>query len=168
MSYSLAQIQSLLRQAGWPENQIVRAAAIVKYESGGNPNAINNGSAGTNEHSVGLLQINTLAHHGYTIAQLEDPITNLQIALSIWRGRPNYADWYNSNRKYNNDYQGIASQSLAVYQGGGGGNVSSNLLTYDPIVINDNSQMDQSGTSDVFIIAAVGIGALLLFNFWSD
>ena len=122
MSLSLAQIQSLLRQVGWPEDQIAKAAAIAIYESGGKPGALNDGSrTGTNEYSVGLFQINTLAHQGYSLSQLQDPATNATIALQLWRARPSYGDWYNSNLKFQRDYQGVASQSNSIYGGGAAG-----------------------------------------------
>ena len=118
--YNLTQLQALLRQVGFPENQIAKMSAIGIYESGGCTDIINPGIAGYNpEYSVGLFQINTLAHKEYSVAQLQNPIINAQMALKLWKARTNYGDWYLSNQKYNNDYQGIASQARSVYNGNG-------------------------------------------------
>jgi hypothetical protein len=118
MTLSLAEIQNLNRQVGWPESEIIKSSAIAKYESGGKADALNDGSrTGTTEYSVGLYQINTLVHHGYSIQQLQDPFTNSSIALQLWRSSPSYADWYNSNLKYLRDYDGIATQARNVYNG---------------------------------------------------
>lgn len=87
--YSIGQLQTILRQAGWPEDLIVTMAAIGMAESSGNSDAINPGygpgGRRTREYSVGLWQINTLVHKNYTVAQLKDPITNAREALRIYR-----------------------------------------------------------------------------------
>lgn len=160
MSYNLAQLQNLSRQAGWPENQIAKVAAIEMYESSGDPNIVNNGSSThTNEYSVGLLQINTLSHRDAgTIAQLQDPIYNLQYALRLWQGRPNWQDWYTSNNKYNQDYRGIASQSRAIYVQGG------NSTDGNPLPGNDDTTTTTTGNYDALIIISVGVGALLFIG----
>lgn len=87
--YSIGQLQTILRQAGWPEELIVIMAAVGMAESSGNSEAINpgHGAGGrrTREYSVGLWQINTLVHRNYTVGQLKDPITNAREALRIYR-----------------------------------------------------------------------------------
>lgn len=158
---NLSELQNLNRQVGWPEDQIVKSSAIGIYESGGNPNAVNDGSrTGTNEYSVGLYQINTLAHHGYTIEQLKDPFLNSSIALQLWRARPNYADWYNSNLKYQRDYQGVATRAYQVYSQGsitnqGNAGSQGNLGNY----YLDNQEEDDTG---LYIL--LGLAALFIFS----
>lgn len=165
---SLSQLQALFRAAGWPESQIAKGAAIAMYESNGNPKALNDGSStNTNEYSVGLMQINTLAHRGYSIAQLQDPLTNLRIALGIWQGRPSWADWYNSNRKFNSNYLGIAAKSLALYsQGGGVVSTVSVTPVSNAIDAGTHDILTDTGSNDktIFIIAAVGLLALALIG----
>ncbi len=162
MSLNLGQLQANARQAGWPESEIAKSAAIAMYESGGNPKVLNDGSrTHTTEHSVGLYQINTLAHHGYSIAQLQDPLTNAQIALQIWRGRPNYRDWVTSNGKYNNDYKGIASQSRAIYAAGGGQLVDTGNV--QQIVDSGVAGSVSDSANVVFYIVAAG-GLMLLLS----
>lgn len=157
MRLSLAQLQSNARQAGFPESQIVKAAAIAKYESNGDPLIINSGIKGYNpEYSIGLYQINTLAHHGYTIEQLQNPLTNAQIALGLLQNRPNWGDWYLSNGKYNRDYLGIASQSRAIYDSG-----DNALSTVDTISV-DATGEDESDNTALYIL--LGLGALILLS----
>lgn len=154
---NLAQIQSLLRQVGWPEDQIIKASAIAMYESNGNPAIVNDGSnTGTTEYSVGLFQINTLAHHGYTISQLKDPATNATIALQLWHNRPSYADWYLSNQKYNNDYQGIATQAARVYNNSTSGVDNTQILNTNSDVV--------SGDDNTGLYVLLGFVALLLLT----
>src|SRR5690242_3009887 len=97
MSFDLAQLQSLSRQAGWPESLIEKASAIWMYESGGNPNICRQNSV---ENSCGLAQINIKAHPEYANANLTDPITNLRIGYIIYL-KQGWGAWYNSNLKYN-------------------------------------------------------------------
>src|SRR4051794_28288896 len=111
---SLQQIQTLLRSTGWPENLIAKMAAIVIYESSGNPAAHNP----RGEDSWGLLQINWPYHREYDRARLVEPVYNLTAALAVYR-REGINAWYNSNRKYNSDYQSVATRSREIYNGGG-------------------------------------------------
>lgn len=124
MSYTLQQLQILLRQAGWPDvtiNTVDGPAPLIPLmasfalaESSGNPGAHN--PAG--EDSWGLLQINRKAHPQYSVAQLTDPLTNLQLALEIynregtraWGVGPDWDGSYLSRGRYND--------SLAIYQQG--------------------------------------------------
>lgn len=83
--YDVGQLQSLLRQVGFPEDKIVLMAAIGMSESSGRSDAINDGS-GTHsiEYSVGLWQINTRVHKVYSVQQLTDPLINAKEALRIF------------------------------------------------------------------------------------
>ena len=78
-----SQLQQVLRQAGWPEDLIPLMAAIGMAESSGRTDALNNRPG--REYSVGLWQINLLAHREYTQPQMEDPIQNARAALAIYR-----------------------------------------------------------------------------------
>lgn len=85
MAYSVAELQNILRNAGWPEELIVTMAAIGMAESSGNPYAANK----SGEYSIGLWQINMRAHgtrYG-TESQLYDPATNAAAALAIYQAQ---------------------------------------------------------------------------------
>jgi hypothetical protein len=58
-------------------------SAIGMAESSGRTNALNNRPG--REYSVGLWQINLLAHREYTRPQMEDPLQNARAALAIYR-----------------------------------------------------------------------------------
>lgn len=158
MRYGLAQLQSLSRQAGWPESLIAKAAAIWMYESGGNPNAHNpNG-----EDSWGLPQINLPFHPTMTAAKAREPLTALRYAYKLYKARPDWGDWYNSNKKYNSNYKGIAAQSRAIYAAGGNNvetTASVNTITEKdvPAVLNPNTQTANNSGNTVMIAAAIGI-----------
>lgn len=84
------QIASLLKEAGWPADEIPRAIAIVIGESGGRPGAIGDQHLenGTWGPSVGLFQIRSLRSEkgkGTTRDQIANmnPLTNARHALTI-------------------------------------------------------------------------------------
>jgi lysozyme-like protein len=79
--YSIADMQSFLRAAGWPEDLIVLMAAVGQAESSGWSGAVNDNRP--HEYSVGLWQINLLVH-SYNEAQMSDPIANAQAALAVY------------------------------------------------------------------------------------
>ncbi len=89
MALTNAQIRQVLREAGWPESLIPLMAAIGLGESGGDPTAHRIRAAGQGqrlpENSVGLFQINLLAHPGYSVANLVNPVNNARAALQIYR-----------------------------------------------------------------------------------
>ena len=90
MAYGSEQLKEILRRAGWPDSLLDIMAAIGLAESSGNPRAINPGfGAGgrrTREYSLGLWQINTLAHPQYDKNRLiSDPVYNAKAALEIFR-----------------------------------------------------------------------------------
>jgi hypothetical protein len=78
-----SQLQQILRQAGWPADVIPLMSAIGMAESSGRTTAVNNRPG--REYSVGLWQINLLAHREYTAAQMQDPLQNARAALAIYR-----------------------------------------------------------------------------------
>lgn len=152
--YDLAQIQSLLRQAGWPESLVPKYAAIVMYESGGNTAAHNTDG----ENSYGLLQIYVRYHPTFDVSRYQDPIYNLSYAYDIYRHEGDHA-WITSVGKYNRDYKGYASQSAAIYNGGSGN--SAVLASLTPAT--DQSQAGMLGQGG-FIVLLVGLGALLFLR----
>ena len=90
---SQGDIEGLLRQAGWPENLISTMGAVAMAESGGNAGVVND-NRGTGDLSYGLLQINMIDELGpdrmrrYGVKSyddLKDPLTNLRVALQIYR-----------------------------------------------------------------------------------
>ncbi len=122
VSYSLSQLQDLLRAAGWPDivvntkdgpaQLIPLMAAIGLAESGGSPTNDNlhepNGS-----QSYGLWQINSV--HGYSREQLHDPLFNAQIALNVYTAEGLRAWGSFTDGRYIT--AGQYNQSLALYQG---------------------------------------------------
>ena len=80
-------------KAGFRGAGLATIVAIAMAESGGNSGAICNNCAGVQEHSVGLVQVNTDAHPNYTTSQLLDPLGNLKAAYAISNGGTNFAPW---------------------------------------------------------------------------
>lgn len=77
---SLAQLQELADQAGFPDPAL--AAAVAMGESHGNPVALNDNPP--REHSIGLWQINTLAHRQFDPGSLTDPTYNATAAFQVY------------------------------------------------------------------------------------
>lgn len=89
-SYSNGQLQSLWILAGGNPAKAPAAACIATKESSGNPTVTSaNPDGGTN---VGLWQLDTPGGKGagYTIAQLQNPLTNARVAV---KGSSNGTDW---------------------------------------------------------------------------
>jgi hypothetical protein len=84
MALSEAQLAQLWIKAGGNPNYAVVMAKIAKRESGGNPTATNLKHP---DHSIGLWQINQLAHKGtYGSDQaLMSPLQNAKAAVAIFR-----------------------------------------------------------------------------------
>jgi hypothetical protein len=158
-NYSLAQLQSLSRQAGWPESLIAKAAAIWMYESAGNPRAHNP----RGENSWGLAQINLPYHPTMSVAKATEPITALRYAYKLYKARPDWGDWYNSNKAYNNNLRGIAAKSRAVYAAGGNEIVNTGNTT--PVItekdvtaaLNPNLKAADNSASNIMIASAIGL-----------
>lgn len=157
MNYSIAQLQQLLRQAGWPEELIVTAAAVFYYESAhGDPRA---GKVDSVERSYGLAQIN-LGLPGTRLAaeravwgppeRLYDPIYNLQVALQIYE-QQGWRAWYNTY--YGGRYRQFMPESQRAYASGS---------SVSPIVVDDGIYM-----ADFFADAppptdgGIGIGGVI-------
>jgi hypothetical protein len=58
------------------------ARAIALAESHENPNALNKNTNGS--YDVGIFQLNTTHFNRWTLAQMSDPKTNIQIAYQIY------------------------------------------------------------------------------------
>jgi len=173
---NLAQLQGLLLQGGWPNVTvssrsgqvplIALMASIALAESSGNPYAHNP----RGEDSVGLLQINRNAHPGYTVAQLQDPLFNVQVALQIYQIEGLRAWGAYTDGRYLGD--GQFSQSLALYGGesahagsdDGYENFFGIPVDYDGS--GDNSQFfnlnDYVNPANPFDVAEKGTGTLLI------
>jgi hypothetical protein len=160
-NYTLAQLQSLSRQAGWPESLIAKAAAIWMYESAGNPRAHNP----RGENSWGLAQINLPYHPTMNVAKATEPITALRYAYKLYKARPDWGDWYNSNKAYNNNLRGIAAKSRAVYAAGGNENAVTNTASNAPVitekdvtaVFNTNLKPAENSANNIMIASAIGV-----------
>ena len=100
-----AQLEELWLTAGGSEATADTAAAVAQAESGGNTAKINNTAhpdlAGYHppapgnlpEYSVGLWQINELAHPQYTTTQLLTPVGNVNAAVAISDGGASFSAW---------------------------------------------------------------------------
>jgi hypothetical protein len=143
-------------------------AAIGLSESGGNSNAINNGS-GTHsiEYSVGLWQINMKAHgtrYG-TLEQLKDPATNARAALAIYKLQGLRA-WgsYTDGR-----YKKYLASSQSAYSGGassGGYNPAQDIINTANSFGNDNGlALPVQGSIGTFLLI---LGAILFIRAMQD
>lgn len=100
-----AQLEELWVTAGGSEATADTAAAVAQAESGGNTAEILNTArpdlAGYHppapgnlpEYSVGLWQINELAHPQYTTTQLLTPVGNVNAAVAISDGGASFEAW---------------------------------------------------------------------------
>jgi len=97
----LPSFMMILESAGFPPQFIPIFAAIMIGESGGDPTEDTVKSKldeyKINEYSIGLLQINVLAHGeklkslGYTEEDMRDPLKNVQVAKLVWEERIGWA-----------------------------------------------------------------------------
>ena len=100
-----AGLEALWTEAAGAPQFADTAAAIAQAESGGDPSRIDNtrypNRAGYHtpspgaqpEYSVGLWQINLLAHPQYTQAQMLDPIQNANAAVAISNNGQDFGAW---------------------------------------------------------------------------
>lgn len=112
MKLSIGDIQNLLRQAGWPEDLIVTAAAVFYFESAGGKTDAH--KVDSIERSYGLAQVNTNFWH-YSPEQLYDPLFNLQVAYQIYQ-QQGWRAWYNTY--YGGRYLQYMNASQAAYDQG--------------------------------------------------
>ena len=100
-----AQLEQVWTLAGGAPQWADTAASIAEAESGGNPSAINNsaypnkpgyhkpGPGALPEYSVGLWQINLLAHPSYSVSQMLKPLLNAGAAVAISSDGQNFGAW---------------------------------------------------------------------------
>lgn len=98
MSFTLAQLVALAQRYGFPDPRL--AAAVAMAESGGDASAVHDTSAQTvflpgtgPETSVGLWQVNVLAHPQYGVQQLTDPDANAAAAYAVSSGGADWTPW---------------------------------------------------------------------------
>jgi lysozyme-like protein len=129
--FTLLELEQLWVAAGGAVSADATAAAVAEAESGGDPSVIDNTaypnrpnyhppSAGAQpEYSVGLWQINMLAHPQYTEAELLTPTGNTKAAITISKDGADWTPWstYTSG-KYQ---QYLASAETQAGGGTGGG-----------------------------------------------
>jgi hypothetical protein len=91
--YSTAQLQSLWVLAGGSQASKVNAACHAMQESGGDPLVTSpNPDGGTN---VGLWQLDTPGGEGagYTVAELQVPLTNARVTVERTSDGANWSAW---------------------------------------------------------------------------
>jgi len=82
-------VRELAEKVGFPDPQLAMAIALA--ESSGRERVINHNPP--REHSVGLWQINTLAHPQYSEADMLDAEKNARAAYELSRGGTNWSAW---------------------------------------------------------------------------
>lgn len=137
---SPSQIKALWLAAGGPVNEAVDMTAIALGESGGYTGAYNpgrSGAGGTNstEYSVGIWQINTLAHRNYSIEQLKDPQINAREAVRIFRsqGKRAWGAWTDGRYRQYLDEARAAAGEVPTGDGSGlfgGGDSNNTVIMY--------------------------------------
>lgn len=112
MALSVASLQLLARSAGWSGMDVYRAVAVALAESSGDPNVTSsNPDGGTN---VGLWQLDTKGEGaGYSVRQLQDPLTNASVA---WRGWN--ADGNTFDKHWQTAVNGTAAARMVQASGG--------------------------------------------------
>lgn len=105
MTESFSDLEALWTAAGGDPTKAETAAAIALAESGGDPTSIDNTDeafkpgyhpappGASPEYSVGLWQINLLAHPSYTEAEMLDPAQNAVAAVAISSGGASFDAW---------------------------------------------------------------------------
>ena len=83
---SPAEIYKYCRMAGFSPDESVTMTAVSLAESSGNTGAHVTPDAGTQEDSVGLFQINRLAHDWSHGVDLTDPLENAKAAYRVSGG----------------------------------------------------------------------------------
>ncbi len=98
MRLSLPQLVTLAQRHGFPDPPL--AAAVAMAESGGETGAVNDTSAQSTfppgvgpERSIGLWQVNLLAHPQYAAWDLTDPDANASAAFEVSHGGADWTPW---------------------------------------------------------------------------
>lgn len=99
------QLEELWIEAKGPANDAAVAAAVARAESGGDPTQVDNtaypdrpyyhapGKGALPEYSVGLWQINVLAHPSYSPTDLLNPRINAAAAVAISNSGADFGRW---------------------------------------------------------------------------
>jgi soluble lytic murein transglycosylase-like protein len=90
--YGTSQLQALWVQAGGSQGTKVNAACHAMQESSGNPDVTSpNPDGGIN---VGEFQLDTRGKGaGYSVAQLQDPLTNARVTVAATRDGTDWTAW---------------------------------------------------------------------------
>lgn len=181
MGLSLPQLQTILRQAGWPEAQIPVMASIALAESGGNPQSHNPKPP---DDSYGLWQINMLGRLGperraqFGIDQntdLYDPLTNARAALFIYKkqGLRAWSTYSNgAYKKFLTASKAAVSASGEVHPEDTSQTIPDATVTIDTSSADSGAVVDDAGATadgglDVTTLAMVGaalVGLYFLFR----
>ncbi len=99
------QLEETWIESGGDQNSAATAAAVALAESGGDPSSIDNtaypdrpgyhkpAGGAQKEYSVGLWQINVLAHPTYSADDLLNPRLNAQAAIAISKDGADFDPW---------------------------------------------------------------------------
>lgn len=117
---TIEQMYALARKAGLPLVRAVTAAAIGMAESSGRTKVTSpNPDGGTN---VGIWQLDTKGvGSGYTIAQLQDPLTNAKVMAKGSDNGQNWGDWATYASGAYGPFMYSAMNAAAAEQGAGNG-----------------------------------------------
>ncbi len=155
MILSFPQVQALMRQVGFPESEIVKGAAVFKQESSFKTDAVGTIAVGR-EYSIGIAQINTLAHKNYSPEQLKDPVINLTEALRIYKNdkdrNGNLKLWKSWGGYTDGGYKKYLAESQAAY---------GKPAKVEIVTDNDEPKNDGNKTA-AFSAGGLLIGGLLL------
>jgi lysozyme-like protein len=94
-SYDHSQLMSLWVMAGGSQAEANNAACHGMQESSGDPKALNVNGPGPGCDAVGLWQLATPCGKGagYTVAQLQDPITNARVTVKATNDGQDWSAW---------------------------------------------------------------------------
>lgn len=150
MALSENQLARLWVQAGGPPRLAALMAKIAKRESGGNPGAQN---LKYPDHSIGLWQINQLAHKGRygSDSKLKDPLANAKAAVAVYRGSGNsLRPWSTYNPSVDKKYIGQPAQRQSAIKAG----------TYAPPAAALPSSAVPSDARQQIALSLLGLGGL--------
>lgn len=136
--YTKAGLEALWALAGGDAADADVASAVALAESKGDPDALDNTSSpgqpnykppsgnASPEFSVGLWQINWLAHPNYDVSELPNPLYNATAAVEISNGGADFSAWstYTSGA-----YQQYLVGGVGLEAGGGGLGVLKDFAT---------------------------------------
>ena len=121
---SEAEIFRYCIQAGFTPDQAVTMTAISLAESSGETGAHVTPDAGTQEDSVGLFQINRLAHDWSYNMDLTDPVQNAQAAFKVSGGGADISPWTVTHRSNGTPYSKNRARALQAAADNGYSNLT--------------------------------------------